>query len=164
MKKNNNATRLATGCGIMVIIYLLAFMLIGLAGCSSLEKLWTDQISDSTAGRVITIDSSGTKSTNEKYIKETTTIYKDTTIFIEGKPYPIFFPQQTSTREQGQKEVEETAQKSGSDSGWVKVIEALQIRQKEKTGIPFTTILIFGLLAIVGMGIVGIIIYLKVKP
>lgn len=159
-----NYTRVITWIGIFIVSILLSIMVIGLAGCSTSVKTSTKSQTDSTAVKVVKTDSSGTKSTNETYTKETQTIYRDSLIFIEGKPFPIYVPTQTIIREQGVKQVEETAQKSGSDSGWIKVIEAMQTNQKEKTGIPFTTIVLFSVLGLCLIGLLGIVIYLKVKP
>jgi hypothetical protein len=144
-------------------IILVLWCIFGSA-CTTLKKATTKTDTNTDTGQVTKTDSSGTKSTAETYTKETHTIYRDSLVIIEGKPYPVYVPTQTIIKEQGARNVEEAAQVNNTDSGWMKVIAAMETRTKEKTGIPFTTIIIFGLLGICAFALFGIIIYLKVKP
>jgi len=149
--------------GIFLVGVILLLMIVGFAGCRTVDLTNTKQATDSTKGNVIRADSSGTKTEKQDYERIHTIEYRDTPIYIPGQPYPVYVPKTEIIREVGSREASETAQKSGSDSGWVNVIKLLEQKEKETKGVSFTVAVLLGILGLALILLVAIIIYFKKK-
>jgi len=158
--------------GIFLVGVILLLMIVGLAGCRTVELTKTRSDTDSTAAQVTKIDSSSYNLIEAmiKYGKSTEKTYtpgRDTTIVMpSGEVKIIQLPGQLITEriiETGEQSTrqEEAKTFSATDSLLVELIKSQTIKDKETSGVPFYIVVI---ILVVFVLVVAGLAYWKMKP
>jgi cobalamin biosynthesis Mg chelatase CobN len=168
-----NLTRSITWIGIILVAMLLACMMIGFAGCRTVELTKTRTETDSTTTQVKTVDSSTYNLIEAmiKYGKSTEKTYtpgRDTVIVNaqSGEVQIIQLPGQLITEriiETGEQQTrtEEAKTYSATDSLIIELLKTQNTRDKETKGVPLPIFFIVAVIFIIL--IIGLALYIFKK-